>query len=64
MVVRELQVRVVAIEVQGTPLGEGLSEDVIRTIVEDAGAALRAFLTEEGALDVPMSGHIVVAHRA
>jgi hypothetical protein len=47
VVVRELQVRVVAIEVQGTPLGERLSEDVIRTIVEDAGAALRAFLTEE-----------------
>ena len=54
----------VAIEVQGTPLGDRLSEAVIRTIVEDAAAALRAFVTEEGALDVPMSGHIVIAHRA
>jgi SAM-dependent methyltransferase len=54
----------VTIEVQGTPLGERLSQDVIRAIVEDAGVALRAFATDDGALDVPMSGHIVVAHRA
>ena len=52
----------VAIEVKGTPLGERLSDDVIRAIVEDAGVALRSFVTEDGAIDVPMRGHIVVAH--
>jgi SAM-dependent methyltransferase len=54
----------VAIEVQSTPLGERLSDDVVRAIVEDARVALQAFATEDGALDVPLHGHIVVAHPA
>jgi hypothetical protein len=54
----------VAIEVQSTPLGERLSDDIVRAIVEDARVALRAFATEDGALDVPMQGHIVIAHPA
>ena len=54
----------VAIEVKGTPLGERLSEDVIHAIVDDAAVALRTFVTDDGALEVPMSGHIVIAHRA
>jgi SAM-dependent methyltransferase len=54
----------VAIEVKSTPLGERLSKDIVRAIVEDARVALQAFATEDGALDVPLHGHIVVAHPA
>ncbi|HJS27437.1 MAG TPA: methyltransferase domain-containing protein [Actinomycetota bacterium] len=54
----------VAIEVQGTPLGALLSEDVVRAIVDDASVALRGFATDDGALDVPMRGHIVIARAA
>src|SRR5262245_16640269 len=54
----------VAIEVQGTPLGERLSEDIIGKIVEDAWVALAGFANADGTLDVPMRGHIVVAHPA
>jgi SAM-dependent methyltransferase len=52
----------VAIEIQSTPLGERLTDDVVRAIVDEAGEALRSFVTDDGALDVPMRGHIVVAH--
>jgi SAM-dependent methyltransferase len=54
----------VAIEVQSTPLGERLSDDVVRAIIEDARVSLQAFATEDGALDVPLQGHIVIAHPA
>lgn len=54
----------VAMEIQTTPLGERLSEDVIRAIVEDVREALKGFATDDGALDVPMRGHIVIAHPA
>lgn len=54
----------VAIEIQGTPLGERLSEDVVRAIVEDARDTLKGFATDDGVLDVPMRGHIVIAHPA
>lgn len=53
----------VAVEVQSTPLGERLSEDVIGWIVEDSRVALRSFGTRDGALDVPIRGHLVVARR-
>lgn len=52
----------VAVEVEGTPLGERLSDDVVRAIIEDARIALRAFSSGDGALDAPIRGHIVVAH--
>jgi hypothetical protein len=54
----------VAIEIQGTPLGERLSEDVIGKIVEDARVALEGFANEDGAVDIPLGGHIVIAHPA
>lgn len=54
----------VAIEIQSTPLGERLSDDVIRAIVEDVREALKGFANAEGSLDVPMRGHIVIAHPA
>ena len=54
----------VAMEIQTTPLGERLSEDVIRAIVEDVREALKGFAMDDGALDVPMRGHIVIAHPA
>ncbi len=54
----------VAIEVQSTPLGERLSEDIVRAIVDDARVALRPFSTDGEALDVPLQGHIIIAHPA
>ena len=54
----------VAIEIRTTPLGARLSEDVIRAIVEDVREALKGFTNAEGSLDVPMRGHIVIAHPA
>jgi SAM-dependent methyltransferase len=54
----------VALEIQATPLGERLSDEVIGAIVEDARVALEGFATGDGALDIPLSGHIVIAHPA
>ena len=54
----------VAIEIQGTPLGQRLSDDVVDAIVEDARVALAGFATDDGAFDVPLRGHIVVTHPA
>jgi ubiquinone/menaquinone biosynthesis C-methylase UbiE len=53
----------VATEVQSTPLGERLDEDVIRRIIEGSRDALRSFQTEQGELDIPIGGHIVTARK-
>ena len=53
----------VAIEVQSTPLGERLTDGVLRRILEDAGEVLRPFLNAEGELLMPIGGHLILARR-
>lgn len=53
----------VTTEVQSTPLAERVSEEVIRRIIEDSREALASFLTEDGELEIPLRGHIVIAHK-
>lgn len=48
-------------EVQRAPLGERLTGDVLARIIEDAREALRAFTSADGALDVPIRGHVIAA---
>src|SRR5262245_36799902 len=54
----------VSLEIQGTPLGERLSEDVVRKIVEDTRVALAGFANADGSVDIPFAGHIVIARAA
>ena len=48
-------------EVQSTPLGERLTADVLARIIEDAREALRGFTSADGALDIPIRGHVIAA---
>jgi ubiquinone/menaquinone biosynthesis C-methylase UbiE len=48
-------------EVQGTPLGERLTGDELSRIVEGSRAALRAFTSADGTLDIPIRGHVITA---
>jgi ubiquinone/menaquinone biosynthesis C-methylase UbiE len=50
-------------EVQGTPLGERISADGYRRLLEDARAALRPFATEDGKLELPIQGHLIAARK-
>ncbi|MCI0633594.1 MAG: methyltransferase domain-containing protein [Actinobacteria bacterium] len=52
----------VAVEVESTPLGERLRPDVLTAIVEDSRRALEPFHTADGELDIPIAGHIIIAH--
>lgn len=51
----------VTAEVQATPLGERLSDDALRGIVEDARTALDPFRTGSGTVEIPIQGHLVMA---
>lgn len=51
----------VATEVDGTPLRAQLSEATYAAILEDAQAALAAFRTLDGQLELPIEGHILLA---
>jgi SAM-dependent methyltransferase len=53
----------VAIEVESTPLGESVTEDVLRRILEDARGVLRPFLSADGELHMPIGGHLIIARR-
>lgn len=53
----------VAVEVQSTPLGERLSEEALRRIVGDAREALAPFATDDGRLDMPIRGHVILARK-
>jgi SAM-dependent methyltransferase len=48
-------------EVQGTPLGERLTGVELSRIVEGSRAALRAFASPDGTLDIPIRGHVITA---
>jgi ubiquinone/menaquinone biosynthesis C-methylase UbiE len=53
----------VTTEVQSTPLGDYLTDDVLSRIIEDSRDALRAFQRPDGRLDIPIRGHVVTATR-
>lgn len=53
----------IAVEVRSTPLGERLSEDALRLIVAEAREALGSFVTDDGELDMPIRGHLILARR-
>jgi ubiquinone/menaquinone biosynthesis C-methylase UbiE len=48
-------------EMQSTPLGDRLTRDVVARIIEDAQEALRAFTSADGALSIPIRGHVITA---
>jgi ubiquinone/menaquinone biosynthesis C-methylase UbiE len=48
-------------EVEATPLGERIGPEVYARLLEDAGAALRRFVTAGGRVELPIRGHLVVA---
>ena len=48
-------------EAEATPLLERIDDDTYRRIREDAGEALRAFLTASGDVAVPIAGHLLTA---
>jgi SAM-dependent methyltransferase len=52
----------VTTEVEATPLGEQLNEDLYRRILEDSRQALAVFRTDAG-VEIPVSGHVVIARR-
>jgi ubiquinone/menaquinone biosynthesis C-methylase UbiE len=51
----------VTTEVRATPLGERLSDDALRGIVEEARIVLDPFRTGSGSVEIPIRGHLVVA---
>jgi SAM-dependent methyltransferase len=48
-------------EVEATPLGERIGPEVHARLLEDAGTALRRFVTADGGVAMPIRGHLVVA---
>ena len=52
----------VVTEVTGTPLQERISGRTYAAVVADARTALAPFRTPGGSLEVPIKGHILVAH--
>ena len=48
-------------EVEATPLGERVGAEVYARLLEDARAALRRFVTDDGGIAMPIRGHLVVA---
>jgi ubiquinone/menaquinone biosynthesis C-methylase UbiE len=54
----------VDVEVRSTPLGERLTEQAIRRIINESRTeGLSPFVTEDGRLDVPIRGHLIKAHK-
>jgi SAM-dependent methyltransferase len=53
----------VTTEVRATPLGERISDEVYRRILEDARVALRHFTAEDGKAEVPIAGHLITARK-
>ncbi|HJR96416.1 MAG TPA: methyltransferase domain-containing protein [Actinomycetota bacterium] len=51
----------VTTEVRATPLGERLSDDALRGIIEEARTVLDPFRAGSGTLEIPIRGHLVVA---
>ncbi|AUI51765.1 class I SAM-dependent methyltransferase [Arthrobacter crystallopoietes] len=54
----------VAVEVESTPLMARLTEDQFARIRTEAAAVLQPFAAADGALTVPLQGHIVVGRKA
>lgn len=52
----------VAVEVEGTPLAEAVTEASYRAILEDARRDLRPFVTADG-VALPIEGHLVAARK-
>ena len=48
-------------EVQRTPLGERLADDVLTRIIGDTREVLRPFTSADGVLDIPIRGHVIAA---
>ena len=53
----------VTTEVTSTPLGERISEETYRRILEDTRAVLARFRTDAGRVEVPIAGHLLTARR-
>jgi ubiquinone/menaquinone biosynthesis C-methylase UbiE len=53
----------VATEVESTPLGERITEDVYERIRQDANEMFARFVTDEGRLEMPFESLVVVGHR-
>jgi SAM-dependent methyltransferase len=51
----------VTTEVQSTPLGERISDETYRRILEDTRDALARFRSASGPVEVPIEGHVIVA---
>jgi SAM-dependent methyltransferase len=48
-------------EVNATPLGERVADDVLGAVVEDARRVLRPFAIPDGGVAIPIRGHVVTA---
>lgn len=53
----------VRIEVESTPLIDRIDDDVYGRILEDSRMALNRFCTVDGGVEIPIVGHLIVAHR-
>jgi SAM-dependent methyltransferase len=53
----------VALEVESTPLGERITQDQYRRILEDAHDVLRPFTAADGSVDAPFESNIVAARK-
>jgi SAM-dependent methyltransferase len=48
-------------ELEATPLAERISQDAHRRVVEAAGELLRPFTVDGGGIELPITGHLIVA---
>ena len=48
-------------EMQSTPLGDRMTDEALERVVEDARAALDAFTSADGTLEIPIGGHVITA---
>jgi SAM-dependent methyltransferase len=53
----------VATEVESTPLGERITPETYRRILEEARAVLDRYRTDTGRVEAPISGHLLIARR-
>ena len=53
----------IATEVESTPLGGRVTQDVVAAIRADAARLLSHHTTPQGGLDMPLAGHVVVGRR-
>jgi len=54
--------QVVRIEIESTPLRDRISDGVYDTILTEVVAALAGYETATGTAEIPISGHLVLAH--